>query len=557
MMKYLYITFLGTLILFGSCSKLDQLPLNGPSNITYLSNETELEYALNGLYSANTYTGADITLPHFLSMEAATDIAFDRTTGGGLQLLGIGNVDPGNSYATGGWKNAYTVIGACNFLLENMHRAKNNVNAKTYAEIEGQARVMRAYTYHYLIEQFGAVPLVTTMVPLEAANVARTSKEEVCDFILSELDAAAAVLPDDYTGTAKASKTTALALKARTALYNGRWEVAAKAAKDVMDLGVHVLDPDFSNLFTYAGQNSKEIIWSLQYLRAAGKTHQTYRNYASRNGKGNSVRVPSQSAVDAFQCIDGKDIDKSPLYDPKHPFKNRDPRLAYSIALPGSIYMNYQFETHKDSLLCWNYNTTPATRVNNEDATNAYASFTGYCWRKYVEISDMNNPAECDENIAIIRYAEVLLTYAEAKIEAGQLDQSVYDAINAVRQRKSVAMPKLPQHLSQAELRSAVRKERLYEFAGEGLRLFDIRRWRIAEKVMNGPFYGRIPKGLLSAAPKIDENGIADYSLVSNKDDMRIIEVRRFSNKENRDYLWPIPEREITANPSLVQNPGF
>lgn len=149
------------------------------------------------------------------------------------------------------------------------------------------------------------------------------------------------------------------------------------------------------------------------------------------------------------------------------------------------------------------------------------------------------------------------MIYAEAKIEANQIDQSVYNAINEVRQRPGVSMPPLPNGLSQAELRSAVRKERLYELAGEGLRLFDIRRWRIAEYVLNGPLYGRIPKGLLSTAPTIDENGIPDYSNVPNREEMRVVEVRKFNKEDNRDYLWPIPQREITANPKLEQNPGY
>ena len=245
------------------------------------------------------------------------------------------------------------------------------------------------------------------------------------------------------------------------------------------------------------------------------------------------------------------------MYDPKNPYENRDPRLAYTIALPGSIFMGYQFETHKDSVQCWNYREEIPVRIKNEDATNAYATFTGYCWRKYVDPADWANPIESELHQIMLRYAEVLLIYAEAKIEANKIDQSVYDAINKVRQRPSVNMPPLPEGLSQAELRSAVRKERLYELAGEGLRLFDIRRWRIAENVLNGPLYGRPPRGLLSAAPTIDENGVPDYSNVPNREEMRVVEVRKFNKEENRDYLWPIPQREITANPALIQNPGY
>ena len=557
-MKNITYIIAGTLlVLITACSSLDQYPLNGPSSDTYLTNESELKEALYEIYDANSYEGPNSTrMAHNIVLDALSDIGFERNSSG-IPAFVLGNANPNNTYSRDMWKAAYVVVSRCNYLLTNMHRAENNVNPKTYAEIAAQARVLRAYTYLTLTELWGDVPLITTMSDLSEAIVPRTPKSEVCDFILKELDEAAAILPDDYSGTGHVSASTALALKARAALYNKRWDVAAQAAKAVMDMGVHELHNDFEELFMYAGAGSKEIIWSFQYLKSAKKVHGTCRNFGSRNGQGHSNKVPSQSLVDAYQCTDGKDIDKSPLYNPKKPFENRDPRMAYTLALPGSIFMGYQFETHKDSVNCWNYRGATPVRVKNEEATNAYASFTGYCWRKYVDPLDFANPVESELNQIAIRYAEVLLIYAEAKIEANQIDQSVYNAINQVRGRPTVNMPPLPSGLNQAQLRSAVRKERLYEFAGEGLRLFDIRRWRIAEYAINGPFYGRIPKGLLQSAPAIDENGIPDYSNVPNKDEMRVVEVRKFVKDDDRDYLWPIPEREMSANPALVQNPGF
>ncbi len=557
MKRIIYIITGLFLVLATSCSSLDQYPLNGPSSDTYLTNESELRQALYNAYSSGSvFTPSSANMGSRIIIDAATDISFDRNASGIPDFV-LGNADANSTYPREIWKEAYITISKCNFLLCNMNRAQSNVNPKTYADIEAQARVLRAFVYHYLIEFYGGVPLVTTMINLEEAQMPRSSKEDIIEFLFKELDAAAAVLPNVSTDKGQVTKAVALGIKARTALYNGRWDIAAKAAKDIMDMGVYELNDDFSELFMYAGQDSKEVIWAFQYLKAAKKTHATCRNFGSRNGNGHSNRVPSQSLVDAYQCTDGKDIDKSPIYDPKKPFENRDPRLAYTIALPGSIFMGYQFETHKDSLQCWNYRVNPPTRIKNEEATNAYASFTGYCWRKYVDPVDYALPTESELHQIMIRYADILLIYAEAKIEANQIDQSVYDAINRVRQRPSVNMPALPTGLTQAQLRSAVRKERLYELAGEGLRLYDIRRWRIAEYAVNGPFYGRPLRGYLSAAPAIDENGIADYSNVPNKNEMRVVEVRKFTKEENRDYLWPIPQREITANPQLTQNPGY
>lgn len=556
-MKKLYITFIAvcSIVLYSCSDYLDKYPLEGPSSETYLTNETELLSALNGIYSMNTYGTADeMTLA--TALDAATDIGYNRNAGG-LQQLGNGNADTNNDYVNGVWLNAYKVIGRCNYLLDNMHKAEANTSPDTYKAIRAEARFVRAYTYHYLIESFGGVPLVTTMLSLDESLVPRSSKEDVLNFILDELKEAAADLPDDYKGTGRAAKSAALTIRARAALYNSKWDIAAQDAGTVIAMKTHSLHNNFEDLFKYAGQESNEIIWAHQYLTSAKKTTSTTANLLSRNGKGYSNKVPSQSLVDAYQCTDGKDIDKSLIYDPEKPFENRDPRLTYTIAVPGSVFFGYQFETHKDSLKCWNYNVNPAVRIDNQDGINAYASFTGYCWKKYVDISDKDNPNASQLNATIIRYAEVLLIYAEAKIEANQIDQSVYDALNEVRQRPTVDMPAIPTGLSQTALRAIVRKERLYELAMEGFRWYDIRRWKIAEKVMNGSFYGRIPRGLLSSAPVIDENGVPNYNSVANKAEMRIVEQRKFNNTNSRDYLWPIPERERTTNPNLEQNPGY
>lgn len=152
-----------------------------------------------------------------------------------------------------------------------------------------------------------------------------------------------------------------------------------------------------------------------------------------------------------------------------------------------------------------------------------------------------------------MRYAEVLLTYAEAKIELNQIDNSVYAAINEVRER--VGMPGIGTNLTQDQLRGIVRTERKIELALEGKRLYDIRRWKIAEEVLKGNLLGRVQKGLLASAPDIDENGSPSYDNVTNKGDMRVIEIRLFDNKKN--YLWPIPQIEINVNRNLKQNAGY
>jgi hypothetical protein len=171
---------------------------------------------------------------------------------------------------------------------------------------------------------------------------------------------------------------------------------------------------------------------------------------------------------------------------------------------------------------------------------------------------DVNN---CDNNIIVIRYAEVLLTYAEAKVKAGQADPSVYAALNKIRAR--AGMPDIAD-AGADELFYAIARERRHELSGEGQRLSDIRRWRIAEKVMNGYLLGRMQKAYPSKAPVIDRWGTPDYEaagipVASDVNDpntsMRTVDLRTFNPA--KDYLWPIPYIERRTNPALTQNPGW
>jgi hypothetical protein len=494
-------------------------------------------------------------MPLETMLDMTTDIGWERAEAP-WQELGNGKVDANNPINRTIWTNCYTGIQRCNTVIANVGSLQNITNQQRVDRNVAEARFLRAYWYHHLVSLYGDVPLVTAPLDLSSAFVSRTSKDDVYEFILDELEAAANDLPESYSAAGEIGRVTryaALALKARVALYAGRWDVAIDAAKRVMDSGIHELDDNYDNLFVRSNQSaSKEIILSIGYLKGH-QTHRIPQGVNTRNGQGYSSKIPTQALVDSYLCIDGLPIDESPLYDPSKPFVNRDPRLHYTCVVPGSVFAGFGFETHRDSLECWNYNVNPPIRVANQDAINPFASFSGYCWRKYTDMEVPDYITRSETGIILLRYAEVLLTYAEAKIEANDIDNSVYEAINAVRNR--VDMPDVPMGSSRDELRKAVRVERKSEFAFEGLRLYDIRRWKIAEKVMSGNLLGRIPKGLLASAPEIDENGSPSYSNVPNVADMRVIEVRIFD--KNRDYYWPIPQIEIEVNPAIGQNNGY
>lgn len=550
------IAYIFSIILtLASCDVLDKYPLDKPSSSTFPSTEQEMQMALVGCHTPLNFRWTEN--PYILHFDMYSDIAANR------------DVRPENSWgdaSTGDvrpiWENLYNGISRCNFLIENANRAEDETDPKTYKNILAKARFLRAYYYYTLVHLYGNIPLITKVLPLSEANVSQTPKNEIIDFLLDELEAIAPDLDEANTpNTMGICQAAAWALRSRVALYNERWDVAATSAQEVMKLEDKqvVLDPDYASLTMRAGKTSKEIIWAIQF-DYDNITQCTPLAYKSRNAGGYCNRIPVQSLVDSYECIDGKTIDKSSLYNPKRPFENRDPRLGMTIALPGSIYWGYQFETHKDSLECWNYNVTPAKRIANLDATHTYASFSGYAWRKYSDPTEEHS-TNSDINIIVLRYGEVLLNYAEAKIEAGQVDQSVLDAINRVRARAyGVDLTSTTEYpaittTNQAELRSVIRRERKAELAGEGLRYFDIIRWRIAEDVLDGPCYGRIPRGYLSSAPIIDKNGTPDYSDVSNHEEMRVIQIRSFDKSKN--YVWPIPDIEIQTNPKLKQNPNY
>jgi len=560
MKRIISIFFVCLFFLMTSCeSYLDLSPVDKPSSETFLKNKEELLIAVNGCYNPLwALTDGDVNF--YIMLETLTDIGTNRLSGGTTQLISNGSVSADNSWFLTHWKNFYSGIASCNYLIENMNRAENNTDANTYNRINAEARFLRAFYYSYLNELWGGVPLVTKSIGLDKAQMQRSSKEEVTSFILNELSEAAGSLPWEYGSSdiGRVTKGAALALRSRIALYNGKWDEAISSAKQIIDSGKYSLHNNYGNLFLYAGEASKEIMFAIQY-QLGGKVHSIPWRYSTRMGGGTTERFPVIALVDAYECTDGKTIDKSPLYDPNHPEKDRDPRLGYTVVMPNTVFWGYQFETHPDSTMCWNYNVSPAKRVANQDVSNSYATASGFCWKKYVDVIDNPDKKSSELNFTLIRYAEVLLNYAEAKIEKGEIDQSIYDAVNMVRQRPSVNMPPITSGKVQSEMRSIIRKERKYELSGEGLRLFDLRRWSLAEEVMPGNFYGR-PKVKkttcwMKEPPTIDQWGTPHYDNISNKADLRILDIRTFN--KTRDYLWPIPQLELDTNQKMVQNQGW
>jgi starch-binding outer membrane protein, SusD/RagB family len=549
-MKLYKILFLVLLTTLMSCEDyLVKYPLDAPSSSTFPKSQDELIIAINGAYNALYYLPSSFMQAE-LYYEGLSDLNFIRGGSAHIESVVMGNSTPETPLYSSAWNRYYSAIQRSNFILDNMERAREIIDASTCDLVEAQAKFLRAWNYMYLTEFYGDVPLITTSLSLEEAQTPRAPKSQVADLMLQDLDFAAAILPVSYPSADKgrATKGATLALKARIALYNSRFSEAAEAAQQVMELGYKLHD-NYGDLFQLAGNLSEETIFQVSYhLDVRKNTNSVIMN--ARKGSGWSVSVPTQYLVDSYLCTDGESIDKSPLYDPENPFENRDPRLKQSIIVPQTWFAGYLFETHPDSITTI-YN---GVSVNNLEVTNPFATFTGYLWRKNNDETQFVAPYNGSAMpYKLIRYAEVLLTYAEAKIELNQIDQSALDAINLVRQRAQ--MPDVEAGLSQDEMRKIIRNERKVELAGEGWRTFDIRRWKIAEHVLNGNLVGRKIKEYWSnpGIPTINEYG---HPVYADQDQVfKVIQVRKFNPA--RDYLWPIPQKEMDINKELVQNPGY
>ena len=555
---------------FYSCEDkiLDLTDLNQGTSDTFFQNEVELELAINATY--RFHYGLDTESgPLHMILDNCTDLGFFRGTGVGLGAVPISS----HTSETGVFRNIYSQmysgVSRANNVLDNLDNAKDQIDPERFEQIRGEALFLRAYAYYWLTEYFGDVPYVTT-VPTDpiAAIVPRTAKSTIVDGLLSDLDIAIAALPDTWPplDNGRATKGSARLLAARIALNNERYGIAEQKSLDVMNSGTYSLYPDYHDLFQPEGDSSSEVIFDLSYQEGF-RTTNVIRRYAGRF-VGWSQNVPSQELVDSYECTDGLPIDESPLYDPANPFDNRDPRLDGSIVVSGTRWGDYIFSTNPSDGQVLSFASDPAgVLVTNQNVTNAFASFTGYLWKKFVSEEELiaRKVSNAEHDVIMMRYAEVLLTYAEAKIEQGSIDQTVLDALNDIRARAYGTTrgdtANYPEVIttSQTELRKILRRERKVELASEGFRLFDIRRWRIAEKVMDGTFYARpdMDYSDMTFTPSIDDDGHVSYAggesfyRVTRDNGDRVFDA-------SRDYLFPIPQAEINVNNGVVtQNPGY
>lgn len=468
-------------------------------------------------------------------------------------LIQEGLLAPENTGIAGTiWGRSYRGIRDCNFAINNIEKVTMSSPHKD--KLLGELKFIRAFRYHDLIRNYGGVILMGDKVYNLTDNLQeeslfkKASLKESIEYAAAQLDEAAALLPLNNDGSwlqGRATKGAALALKSRLLLYAasplyaaGTWEAAVTAAQAVIGLNKYsIYSGGYGNLFLN-GDNNESIFVRL-YTKNAGHTHLEIANGPNSYG-GWGGNLPLQNLVDDYQMDNGKFItDPTSGYDPQDPYVGRDKRFYATVLYNGASYRGSTIETF-----------LPGGKDSKDGPDTWNSSKTGYYLKKFMnDAYPLQNPwgNAGFQPWYYIRYAEVLLNFAEAANEAYGADVvpsgstlSARTAVNLVRQRTGVDMPALAAGMSQSQMRDAIRYERRVELAFEEHRFYDVRRWKIAEVTENKPASGiQITKNgsTLTYATKL------------------VLANRKF---ETKHYWLPIPRAEIQAsNNKIQQNNGY
>ncbi len=560
-------------IMLSSCESMDLEPKAQGNSASWYSNETELEMAVNEFYILGYWNqpleGSEQWTDNFTYRNQ------NRNPGSnGTVLDGTLNGQQWEVYSL--WQQSYKLIARANSLLNNYHRAEGKVAPSKLNRYVGEAYFARACKYAELTCYYGDVPYMTGLETIsEATQKTRMPKEEVRKLAYEDFDKAIEYLPVDYgTAAVHFTKGAALAMKARFALYFGDYETAAKSAKACMDLGIYSLEPDYGKLFLQSTKENPEKIFVIPRSIVDDVILDAWyvNNGLPRNAGGYGSDNPSWDLLAAYLCTDGLPIDESSLFNPRNPFENRDPRCTMTIVEFGTEHCGFEYNPRPDVKQVMNYTTGKMQSNQDNRAVAQYASFNGLIWKKGIDASWTENGKKVERDYMIMRYADVLLMYAEAKIELNQIDESVVNAINTVRARAyglqaaNTTMYPAVEMGDQATMRKAVRIERRMELANEGLRYMDLIRWNLAEKALNGYNYINLQPSdclekvvkkdlwLWGMTPQIDEDGLADFSALYNAGLCGLGAKRVFPAHQ---MLWPIPTYDRQLCPNLTNNPGY
>ena len=529
------------LFLLSACQKLSQAPSYEYTSLTYWTTPSQAASVLNTAYSQ--------MLPndYFFYNEGLSDNAYNgRGDQDNVFSISSGSFNPSLARFDQEWDSHYQGIKSCNVLLDNIDLIPNYpADQKTL--VEAQARFLRAYQYFQLMTWFGDVPLFVHDVTLtQSQSIARTPRAQVLSFILGELNYCQANLPiNTSVPTSSQGMITsgaAMALKARVELYEGDWQAVAGICDTLINsgtYGTYSLVSSYRNIFSPTNEHNSEVIFDEEFVPLVRTYADLFDMIPISAGARDNALAPTQELVNDYLMINGDTIgDPGSGYDITNPYVNRDPRMTATMVYNGYVWTNPDGSTQ--TIYIKPGSDPSSTRLNEYVPNGGFSSPTGYYYHKYYDSTAAAGESS-GLDLIIIRYADVLLMYAEAENELGQLNASVWNqTIGALRTRAGFTDPNATSFnpaWGQDALRSIIRRERRCELALEGLRIFDIRRWKIAETVLNG-----YPHGAQYGDPTID-NGFVR------------LPPRAFD--PSRNYLWPIPTYELEQNSHLTQNPNY
>jgi len=514
--KYALLTLL-VIAGLGACKKgfLDRNPPDQLAAGTFWRTQADADLALAGIYSylvqGYNYTSSTNTGQGWGSGAIYWETLSDNAFSGAFAPTASGSIEATNGHIQqDAWQTPYRAIEACNTFLANVGNVTMTAdNMKKYI---AEVRFMRAYYYFLVTQVYGDAVLTTTPLGKDSAGykLGRTAKSIVQDSAINDLNYAIANLPDQVYG-GHVVKATAQAYLAKLYMTNQRWAEAAALAKSIMDGKKFSLYTNgYRGLFlksgSVGGQNGNpEIMLSGRYSVPAAYSPADYLSTYSASFQ------PLPNLVNDYECTDGLPITSSPLYNAANPYNNRDPRLLATILTPNVLYKGgIPFIASQAG--------SASGFLNKKGIDSTRATVIG---------------TQSDQDWVYLRYAEVLLMYAEAQNEVAGPDASVYDAVNQVRARPGVNMPALPAAISQDSMRTRIRHERRIELAMEGQRYFDLKRWKLDRVIL----------------PTIHDPGTTPIN-----GPLRTFPLR--------DTLWPVPQTEIDiaksyGNANFKQTPGY
>ncbi|GAB3664842.1 RagB/SusD family nutrient uptake outer membrane protein [Echinicola sediminis] len=483
---------------------LDKNPTDQLSSSLFWKSKSDFDNALTAIYGSIQNNMFSIGAPN---LDVLTDNGYGQHNYWGSREIVQGNINPtSGGYVSDIYGASYQAIARINIFLDQLENyAGTDISADQKSAYTAEAKFFRGFYYFELYKAYGSVPVVTVPLSMEDQFQEKMPADQVLAQVTDDLDAAINGLPNVTfrNGAGHAVKSSAEALKLRVLMYsaydqngNAKTDVmqSAKAlAESLISAGYDLAD-EYTSVFRDGTQEgNEEIIFSIKFLAPDNATSmdQWYGDWF--------VISPLQNFVDDYEYVDGLPKGESPLTDEGNPFNNRDSRLEKTV-----------FKDFVD----WGGG-------NTHNPSNGGPTTFGL--KKFLtpELIPYGYSTRSQQDWVLLRYADVLLMYAEIVNELSGATAEVYDAVNQVRSRSD--MPDLPMGLSQSEMRERIRHERRIELAFEGLRLYDLKRWGIANEVLNNV-----------------TDGVVGY------------------HYEDRFFHWPIPQSEIDkSNGTLEQNPDY